>query len=161
MCWKLSSAILALIQERDSQSALLLFSGSQAALSCKQYVLSLAHVRDPTLQAHSIQVYSVEFRTSLCRDHSPSGPVLYAVLYPSELSRETSAFWQRAGPGISSRLAQKCLKYGLQPRAHAFTAPRDNIIARLSGDSHPVYEEIRSRIAGYVCLLYTSPSPRD
>lgn len=127
----------------------MLLSGSQAAISCKQYILSLSHLKDRLNFTNSIQIYSVEFMASLCRDHHSSGPVLYAVIYPRELSQDFSEFWQRAGPGASSRLAQQCLKYGLGPRIRAWAPGPENAMQRSSEDLHPVYQQIRSRISGY------------
>ncbi|CAG7944414.1 unnamed protein product [Penicillium salamii] len=155
----LSSAILALIRDVDStQSSLLLFSGPQAALSCKQYILLLSHGKGQSDLAESILVYSVDFIASLCHDHArPSDPVLYAMVYPSMLSPYAIAFWQRAGPGVSSRLAQNCLERASRPRIHPWTAPPDTVIHKASGDPHPVYQAIRSRISGYVQGFINEP----
>ncbi|CAG8324006.1 unnamed protein product [Penicillium salamii] len=148
----LSSAILALIHNVDcTQTSVLLFSGPQAALSCKQYILLLSHAKGQSILAESILVYSVDFIASLCRDHArPSDPVLYAMIYPGVFSQYASAFWQRAGPGISSRLAQKCLQHASRPRIHIWTASPDTVIHKAFDDSHPVYQTIRSRISGHV-----------
>ncbi|OJJ42031.1 hypothetical protein ASPZODRAFT_162394 [Penicilliopsis zonata CBS 506.65] len=150
----LSSEILAKVHHDNKEcthSSLLLFSGARAAFSCKHYILLLSQAKDQPILAHSIQVYRVDFSTSsLCRDHHarPSGTTLYAVLYPSAARQDARLFWQRAGPGMSSRLAQQCLQYGSAPRLHAMTAP-PTTIQSTPADSHPVYEELCFRIAGY------------
>ncbi|OQE45885.1 hypothetical protein PENCOP_c001G04900 [Penicillium coprophilum] len=149
----LGSTILAKVHEVDcTHSSLLLFSGARAALSCKQYIILLSQTKVQPILADSIRVYWVDFSSSVCRDHhtSSSGPTLYAVLYPSAASQDAHLFWQRAGPGISSRLAQQCLQYSSRPRLHELTAPTTTTTRSTPPDFHPVYEELRSRIAGYM-----------
>ncbi|KAL4811156.1 PLP-dependent transferase [Aspergillus unguis] len=160
----LSSTILASLhgERRDdaTNSSLLLFSGARAALFCKDYILSQS--RGQSMPEHWIRVYRVSFGgRPVCRDHHHHhhchsvGPTLYAVLYPIAAARHAHAFWQRTGPGISSRLAQQCLRLVLQeepgPRADALLAicPASKIPPSGLPDSHPVYEELRGRIAEY------------
>ncbi|PWY88167.1 PLP-dependent transferase [Aspergillus heteromorphus CBS 117.55] len=141
-----------------TDASLLLFSGARTALSCKQYILHLAQATDRPTLADSIRVYVVDFSGFLCRDHHAahsSGSTLYAVLYPSAACRDAHAFWQRAGPGISSRLAQRCLRSSSRPRIHPFTAPTT---ATAPPDTHSVYEKLRCRIAGHV--RHWSSDPR-
>ncbi|KAJ5384417.1 hypothetical protein N7517_002328 [Penicillium concentricum] len=149
----LSSKILAKVHDDIdcTHSSLLLFSGAQAALSCKDYILLLSQAKDQPTVADSIRVYWVDFSSSVCCGHHTrsSGSFLYAILYPSAASQNAHAFWQRAGPGISSRLAQQCLKDDSGPRIHALTVHTTTIRGILP-DSNPVYEELCSRIAGYV-----------
>nr|A0A2V5GUR2.2 RecName: Full=Alanine racemase ungC; AltName: Full=Unguisins biosynthesis cluster protein C [Aspergillus violaceofuscus CBS 115571] len=164
----LGSTILAKIHHKTAEAApsssLLLFSGVKAALCCKHYILRCMQGRDQGVLEDCVRVYEVSFGSScMCRDHhhhhhhddAHSGsPTLYAVLYPSAAAADAHAFWQRTGPGISSRLAQHCLRLqqqGSGPRVGALPAAASTASPMGSSlpDSHPVYAELRRRIAGY------------
>nr|A0A2I1D2M7.2 RecName: Full=Alanine racemase ungC'; AltName: Full=Unguisins biosynthesis cluster protein C' [Aspergillus campestris IBT 28561] len=170
----LGSTILAKIQSEHSDDSpdpsLLLFSGARAAQSCKDYILLLSQGRGQPIPAHWIQVYRVSIGgSSACGDpqhhHSRSaGPTLYAVLYPGAAASDAHAFWQRMGPGISSRLAQHCLRLvrqeGSGPRVEALLAAStagSTLGASSLPDSHPVYDELRGRIAAYA--YHTADGP--
>ncbi|KAJ5693235.1 hypothetical protein N7462_002658 [Penicillium macrosclerotiorum] len=152
--FKLSSTILDMAHEDIDRkhSSLLLFSGVHAALSCKNYILLLSQTKDHSTLDNLIRVYWVNFSSSVCHDNHARSSIsgIYAVIYPNATSSEAQAFWERAGPGISPRLAQHCLKYGSKPRVHALTASTTTTIGSTLPNSHPVYEKLRERIAGYV-----------
>lgn len=106
----------------------------------------------------SIQLYSVDFRP-VCFDHGESSvqSLIHAVWFPSEMSRYAHAFWQRAGPGLSSRQAQ----YYLQSFESAQIVPFDPVVRESSKSTRDAAcEIIRARIAGLVerALIYPSRS---
>ncbi|PYI26039.1 PLP-dependent transferase [Aspergillus indologenus CBS 114.80] len=165
----LGSTILAKIHHKTEDAApcssLLLFSGVKAALACKHYILRCMQGREQGVLEDCVRVYEVSFGSScMCRDHHHHhhhhhdahsvAPTLYAVLYPSAAAADAHAFWQQTGPGISSRLSQHCLRLqqqGSGPGVDALPAAASTASTMGSSlpDSHPVYAELRGRIAGY------------
>ena len=114
----------------------------------------LGYETSSTENGETIQSHSIDFRP-LCLDHNRalSQPSVHAVLFHSEATRFARAFWQRAGPGISSRLAQHCLQNLGNARIVPFNLIPEDSPRR---SRHVAYETIRSRIAG---LLDRAPTP--
>ncbi|PLB47172.1 cystathionine gamma-synthase [Aspergillus steynii IBT 23096] len=151
----LGSRIKAKLHKGDEDHLVLLFSNPRLALSCREYMIHLLrHEKDSTENGDSIRLHSIDFKP-LCLDYEdgPSKPLLHAVLFRSEASFFARAFWQRAGPGISSRLAQYCLQSFDNARIVSFRPVPGDIPRPIH---HVAYETIRSRIAG---LLDRAPTP--
>lgn len=115
------------------------------AKSCKEYLLSVSRKRIQTLyRAESVKLLIVEFQPVY--ESSRTVKYLHAVVFPREVSDLGTSFWRLTGTGISSRLAENCLRDQrmiLRPATDTKT-PTTGVMP------HPVFGILRSRIANLI-----------
>ncbi|KAI9035301.1 cystathionine gamma-synthase [Aspergillus affinis] len=124
----------------------LLFSSASLALSCREYAIHLLRRDEKSSDSDNlIQLHSIHF-DARCLDHQGdcSPPSIHAVVCHPEVSQFARAFWERAGPGISSRLALNCLQHLSDAQIVSLGPVCEE---RPESNASVIYETIRSRIA--------------
>ena len=83
-------------------------------MECRKYVTSSSLHKDDAIALHLICIRSIEVVLNLKMDdytRDDSVITLHAVYFPSAQSQLPSEFWRLVGTGISSRLAEYCVKH--------------------------------------------------
>lgn len=87
-----------------------------------------------------ISIFGIEFGS-----HNPKKLCLWVVAYTPETTQLAAMFWRLTGTGISSRLAERCLR-DMQWMRKVETVNQSN----MPESSHLVYDTIRQRIASVI-----------
>lgn len=127
-------------------------------------MISSAIHKDEAVSSKSISIFALEASESQPTDlpagqkQPPVGPTtLWAVAYPEESAKIGALFWRLTGTGISSRLAEHCLRD--IDSMQRVERPVKRFYSAIT-TVHPVYQTICTRIA---CLMERAPtgSPRS
>jgi cystathionine gamma-synthase len=111
------------------------------------------------VSSKSISIFALEASESQPTDlpagqkQPPVGPTtLWAVAYPEESAKIGALFWRLTGTGISSRLAEHCLRD--IDSMQRVERPVKRFYSAIT-TVHPVYQTICTRIA---CLMERAPT---
>ena len=91
-----------------------LFAELRHALECRDYVTSYSLHRDDAIASHVICIRSIEVILDVKTDgdsRKDSVLIIHTVFCPVAQSQLLSEFWRLVGTGISSRLAEYCVKH--------------------------------------------------
>jgi cystathionine gamma-synthase len=130
---------------------LFVFTSPDSAAECIEYAIKGPRLSDgnlPDLKGLEIQPMTREDLSLRGLEVEKTGQRLYAVIFPFANFPRLLLFWQNAGTGMPSRLAEECLLHMNTLRE----IPSDSTPSTMS--ESPAYSEIKERISS---LLERSP----
>jgi cystathionine gamma-synthase len=125
---------------------MVLFPDYQTAEDCKAFITSQRIHSTDAANPEDVSLVLVEFAQA--KDSPSIGehvffvPRLYGVVHPAGARKVKMTFWRLTGTGISSRLAESCLKRDVTVRRVSAAPPKAPPRAEL-----PVYDVLRKRVA--------------
>jgi cystathionine gamma-synthase len=128
-----------------------LFPSRQAAQDCKAFATSPARGEEDRLLADQVSI-----RKFIIADVE-----VFAVFFPAASTGVVHGFWVNAGVGISSRLAEHCLKHLDQLREVEQQQHEESPSPKSrSNDDAPAHLQLKERIAGLLNRAPIDPSCR-